>query len=80
MADPLSIAAGIAGFLSLGIHVAQALVDFYAVYKMQDTNVAKVTQLIDRSAEWTSECVPGMACDYVEHESTILRRKGSCMV
>lgn len=46
MADPLSIAAGIAGFLSLGIHVTQRLVDFYAVYKAQDTNVAKITQNI----------------------------------
>lgn len=46
MADPLSIAAGIAGFLSLGIHVTQTLGGFYAVYKIQDTNVAKVTQNI----------------------------------
>jgi hypothetical protein len=44
MSDPLSIAAGIAGFLSLGIQVTQTLVDFYSVYKSQDTDIAKITQ------------------------------------
>ena len=44
MSDPFSIAAGIAGFLSLGIQVTQTLVDFYSVYKTQDADVAKITQ------------------------------------
>jgi hypothetical protein len=44
MSDPLSIAAGIAGFLSLGIQVTQSLVDFYSVYKSQDADIAKITQ------------------------------------
>jgi DNA mismatch repair ATPase MutS len=44
MSDPLSIAAGIAGFLSLGIQVTQTLVDFYSVYRSQDTDIAKITQ------------------------------------
>jgi hypothetical protein len=44
MSDLLSIAAGIAGFLSLGIQVTQTLVDFYSVYKNQDTDIAKITQ------------------------------------
>ncbi|KAJ5311151.1 hypothetical protein N7476_007011 [Penicillium atrosanguineum] len=44
MSDPLSIAAGIAGFLSLGIQVTQSLVDFYSVYKSRDTDIAKMTQ------------------------------------
>jgi hypothetical protein len=43
MSDPLSIAAGIAGFLSLGIQVTQTLADFYSVYKSQDTDIAKIT-------------------------------------
>ncbi|KAJ5117570.1 NACHT nucleoside triphosphatase [Penicillium atrosanguineum] len=47
MADPLSIAAGISGFLSLGIQVTQALVDFYSVYKSQDTELVKLTQNIE---------------------------------
>jgi hypothetical protein len=47
MGDPLSIAAGIAGFLSLGIQVTQTLVDFYSVYKNQDNDVAKITQNIE---------------------------------
>jgi hypothetical protein len=44
MSDPLSIAAGIAGLLSLGIQVTQSLVDFYSVYKSQDNDIAKITQ------------------------------------
>jgi 3-dehydroquinate dehydratase len=44
MSDPLSIAAGIAGFLSLGFQVTQTLVDFYSVYKSQDADIAKITQ------------------------------------
>ncbi|KAJ6150552.1 hypothetical protein N7471_001751 [Penicillium samsonianum] len=47
MSDPLSIAAGIAGFLSLGIQVTQTLVDFYSAYKSRDNEVAKITQNIE---------------------------------
>jgi hypothetical protein len=47
MSDPLSIAAGIAGFLSLGIQVTQTLMDFYSVYKTQDADVAKITQSME---------------------------------
>lgn len=47
MSDPLSIAAGLAGFLSLGIQVTQTLVDFYSVYKNQDTDIANTTQKIE---------------------------------
>ncbi|KZN92140.1 Ankyrin repeat and KH domain-containing protein [Penicillium chrysogenum] len=47
MADPLSIAAGIAGFLSLGIQVTQTLIEFYSAYKNQDTDVAKITRMIE---------------------------------
>jgi archaellum biogenesis ATPase FlaH len=44
MSDPLSIAAGIAGFLSLGIQVTQTLIDFYSVYKSQNTDIAIITR------------------------------------
>jgi hypothetical protein len=44
MSDPLSIAAGIAGFLSLGVKVTQSLLDFYSAYKSQDADIAKITQ------------------------------------
>jgi hypothetical protein len=47
MADPLAIASGIAGLLSLGIQVTQSLVNFYATYKDQDTDLAKVAQNLD---------------------------------
>ncbi|KXG46054.1 NACHT nucleoside triphosphatase [Penicillium griseofulvum] len=41
MADPLSIASGVAGLLSLGIDVTKTLVDFYSAYKDQTPAVAK---------------------------------------
>jgi hypothetical protein len=44
MADPLSVAAGIAGLLSLGIQVTESLVKFYTSYKKQDTDVAQTTE------------------------------------
>ncbi|KAJ5651137.1 NACHT nucleoside triphosphatase [Penicillium longicatenatum] len=47
MADPLSIASGIAGLLSFGIQVTQSLVNFYTTYKDQDVDLAKVTQNLD---------------------------------
>lgn len=40
MGDPLSIAAGTAGFISLGIQVTQSLVEFYSAYKHQDSRIA----------------------------------------
>ncbi|OQD66307.1 hypothetical protein PENDEC_c049G03279 [Penicillium decumbens] len=47
MADPLAVASGIAGLLSLGIQVTQSLVSFYTTYKDQDADLAKVTQNLD---------------------------------
>ena len=47
MADPLAIASGIAGLLSLGIQVTQSLVSFYTTHKDQDTDLAKVTRNLD---------------------------------
>lgn len=47
MADPFSIASGIAGILSLGIQVTQFLVEFYTTYKSQDTDLAKLLQNVD---------------------------------
>ncbi|CAI7603436.1 unnamed protein product [Penicillium pancosmium] len=44
MSDPLSIAAGVAGFLSFGIRVTQTLVDFYSDYKNQDADIATIIQ------------------------------------
>ena len=43
MADPLSIASGVAGLLSFGIQVTQTLVDFYSAYKNQTPDLAKIT-------------------------------------
>lgn len=47
MADPLSIASGIAGLLSLGIQVTQSLIGFYSAYKDQDTDLAKITDNLE---------------------------------
>ncbi|CAG8079967.1 unnamed protein product [Penicillium nalgiovense] len=47
MAEPLSIASGIAGLLSLGIQVTQSLVHFYTAYKDQDTDLEKLIQNLD---------------------------------
>lgn len=47
MADPLSIASGIAGLLSFSIQVTQTLVDFYSAYKDQDTNLARTSQNLE---------------------------------
>lgn len=43
MADPLSIASGVAGLLSFGIQVTKSLVDFYSAYKDQTLALAKIT-------------------------------------
>ena len=43
MTEPLSVAAGIAGLLSLGIQVTDSLVKFYKKYKDQDADVARIT-------------------------------------
>ncbi|KAJ5520152.1 NACHT nucleoside triphosphatase [Penicillium fimorum] len=42
MADPLSIASGVAGLLSFGIQVTQTLVEFYSAYKSQTPALAKI--------------------------------------
>jgi ankyrin repeat domain-containing protein 50 len=44
MTSPLSVAAGFAGFISLGIHVTESLVKFYISYKGQDIDVARTTE------------------------------------
>ncbi|KAL4769179.1 hypothetical protein BDW60DRAFT_210265 [Aspergillus nidulans var. acristatus] len=47
MVDPLSIASGTAGLLSLGIQVTQGLVNFYTTYKDKDVDLAKITQNLE---------------------------------
>jgi ankyrin repeat domain-containing protein 50 len=47
MADPLSIASGIAGLLSLGFQVTQSLVAFYSAYKDQDADLSKITRNLE---------------------------------
>jgi hypothetical protein len=47
MADPLSVAASIAGLVSLGIQVTQSLITFYDSYKSQDSYVARTTYKLE---------------------------------
>lgn len=41
MSDPLSIAAGVAGLLSLGIQVSLSLVDYYSAYTDRDAQIGR---------------------------------------
>jgi hypothetical protein len=47
MSDPLSVASSVAGLLSLGIQVTNSLVDFYAAYKDQDSDLGSTTQELE---------------------------------
>jgi hypothetical protein len=47
MTDPLSVAAGIAGLISLAIQTTQGLVQFYTSYRDQDTDVARTTEKLE---------------------------------
>jgi hypothetical protein len=44
MSDPLSVAASVAGVISLGIQVSQSLVDFYKLYRALDSTIASTTR------------------------------------
>jgi ankyrin repeat domain-containing protein 50 len=47
MTDPLSVAAGIAGLISLGIQVTGSLVEFYTLYKGQDVDMTRMTEKLE---------------------------------
>jgi len=47
MADGLSVVASVAGIISLGIQVAQYLVDFYEAYKGQKSDIAHTTKRLE---------------------------------
>ncbi|KAL8664146.1 MAG: hypothetical protein Q9168_007966 [Polycauliona sp. 1 TL-2023] len=47
MADPLSIAASVAGLTSLGIQVTQSLVDFYRAHKNRKSELAGITARLE---------------------------------
>ncbi|EXJ75295.1 uncharacterized protein A1O5_01991 [Cladophialophora psammophila CBS 110553] len=47
MADPFSIATGVARLISLGIQVTESLAAFYTSYKTQDANVARTTAKLE---------------------------------
>ena len=46
--NPLSVAASAAGLLSLGITIAQTLIDFYSPYKYQQSDVAHTIEKLER--------------------------------
>jgi len=43
MTDPFSVAAGVAGLITLGIQVTKSLIEFYTSYRGQGTDVARTT-------------------------------------
>jgi hypothetical protein len=47
MTDPLSVAAGIAGLISLSIQVTDSLVKFYTSYKGQEAAVTRTTENLE---------------------------------
>lgn len=47
MSDPLSVAAGVAGLISLGITVSQSLVDFYNSYKDLDSDLSSTVKRLE---------------------------------
>lgn len=47
MTDPLSVTAGIAGLISLGIQVTGSLINFFTSYKAQDTDIARTTTKLE---------------------------------
>jgi ankyrin repeat domain-containing protein 50 len=48
MVDPLSVAAGVAGLITVGVQVSQGLVKFYSAYKFQHENVAKIFRKLEK--------------------------------
>jgi hypothetical protein len=47
MSDPLSIAAGVAGLLSLGIEISESLIKFYTAVKEQAKDVVYTRQKLE---------------------------------
>jgi hypothetical protein len=47
MADGLSVAASVAGVISLSIQVTQSLADFYSAYKSQKSDIAYTTKKLE---------------------------------
>ena len=47
MTDPLSVAASVAGLISLGIQVTESLVAFYTSYKGQDSEITRTTDKLE---------------------------------
>ena len=47
MTEPLSVAASVAGLISLGIQATQSLVDFYNLYKCRDSDLVHITERLD---------------------------------
>ena len=64
MSDPLSIAASVAGLISLGIQVTQSLIHFYTSYKHQESDIVN-----------TIEKLESLVDIFQELEKTLIDRK-----
>jgi ankyrin repeat domain-containing protein 50 len=47
MTDPLSITAGVAGLISLGVQVTESLIKFYTLYKNRDADVNRTSEKLE---------------------------------
>lgn len=47
MTEPLSVAASVAGLISLGIQVTQSLVEFYNAYKNRDSDLVDMAERLE---------------------------------
>jgi ankyrin repeat domain-containing protein 50 len=47
MTDPLSITAGVAGLISLGVQVTESLIKFYTSYKNRDADVNRTSEKLE---------------------------------
>ena len=50
MIEPLSVAASVAGLISLGIQVTQSLVSFYNAYENRDSDLVHIIERLDSPA------------------------------
>ena len=81
MGDPLSMVAGVAGLLSLGIQVSESLIDFYKSYRDQDADIAATTDRLKTLqtlfALWSE---PSQSCKFDAHDKELLVEIGNSIL
>ncbi|ERF68902.1 hypothetical protein EPUS_04554 [Endocarpon pusillum Z07020] len=75
MGDPLGIAAGTAGLISLGIQIFKGLYDFYTVYKHKDVIVARTIHRLDGLLKTLEQLEKGLQDRQFKASETDQRQK-----